>query len=71
MAIFQQLELCVRLKELRERKGYSQIELARRLQLSQAAYSRLESGLIDISFSRLFKLGLIYEMSVSELLEGL
>jgi len=71
LAIYRQLTVCLRLKQLRERNGYSQLETAYKLGISQAAYSRLEKGEIDISLSRLFRLCDIYGTSISKLLEDI
>jgi len=71
LAIHRQLAFCLRLKRLRERHGYSQFSLADKLGISQAAYSRLEKGEIDISLSRIFRLSDIYGVSVSKLLENI
>jgi transcriptional regulator with XRE-family HTH domain len=71
VAIHRQLTLCRRLRFLRERKKLTQEDLAEHLGISQAAYSRLEQGLIELSIDKLFKLADLYVMTVSELVKEL
>jgi transcriptional regulator with XRE-family HTH domain len=49
----------------------TQEDLAEHLGISQAAYSRLEQGLIELSIDKLFKLADLYVMTVSELVKEL
>lgn len=70
MAIHRQLVMCRRLRLLRERQGYTQQEVADKLEVSQAAYSRLEKGEVELSFRKLVKLSEIYDVTVAKLLEG-
>jgi len=44
------------MRALREYTGHTQAEVAERLGISQAAYSRLEKGEIEISLSKLIVL---------------
>lgn len=62
--------MCRRLRLLRERQGYTQQEVADKLEVSQAAYSRLEKGEVELSFRKLVKLSEIYDVTVAKLLEG-
>jgi transcriptional regulator with XRE-family HTH domain len=71
VAIHRQLTLCRRLRYLRERRKLTQEDLAEHLGISQAAYSRLEQGLIELSIDKLFKLADLYVMTVSELVKEL
>ena len=53
------MPVTLRLKELREVKGWSQAELARRADVNQAIISRLESGTTkSVNFRNLEKLAL-------------
>lgn len=63
--------MCRRLKHLRDTKGLTQKAVADYLQISQAAYSRLEKGEIEISLSKLFSLGDLYRLSVSKMMEDI
>lgn len=71
MAIYRQLVLCRRIKALRIRAKKTQNEVARALDVSQAAYSRLETGEIEITMTKVFELCEFYQVDVRSLLEGL
>lgn len=71
MAIHRQLALCRRVRGLRERAGYTQLQLAEILGVSQAAYSRFEKGDIEITVSKLFALADLYGISLVSLLDGI
>ena len=60
-----------RLRTLRESKDLSQEILADELKVSQPAYSKWESGQTDIAFSILRKIATYYNITLSELLEGI
>ena len=59
------------MRYLRERKKMTQEDVAEQLGISQAAYSRLEQGIIELSVDKLFKLADLYVVTVSELVEGI
>jgi transcriptional regulator with XRE-family HTH domain len=71
VAIHRQLTLCRRLRYLRELKKWTQEDVAEKLNISQAAYSRLEQGIIELSIEKLFKLADLYVVTVSELVDGI
>ncbi|MCC7402272.1 MAG: helix-turn-helix transcriptional regulator [Chitinophagaceae bacterium] len=60
--------ICERLKSLRERNGYSQQEVADALNMSQNAYSLLETGKTRLNVDRLYLIAGFYKISVIELL---
>lgn len=60
--------ICERLKSLRERNGYSQQEVADALNMSQNAYSLLETGKTKLDVERLHLIAKFYKISVIELL---
>ena len=70
MAIHRQLVMCRRLRVLREEKMLTQSDVAEKLGVSQAAYSRLEKGEIEVSLNKLIKLSELYGLSLAVLLEG-
>ena len=70
MAIHRQLMMCRRLRLLRDRAGMTQCQVADVLEISQAAYSRLEKGEVEISLTKLIALGDLYQVSLQNLLEG-
>ena len=57
-----------RLKVLRTQKGYTQEEIANRLNVSRQAVSRWETGKSSPDIDNLTLLGEIYEVSVDEIL---
>ena len=63
--------MCRRLKHLRDSAGYTQKSVADYLSVSQAAYSRLEKGEIEISLTKLLALSELYRLPVSKLMEDI
>ncbi|MEM6269149.1 MAG: helix-turn-helix transcriptional regulator [Bacteroidota bacterium] len=59
------------LKQVREAKGLTGTELARRAVLDRGNYYRLEGGKVNPSLSMLVRLAAALEMSLEEFLEGL
>ena len=63
--------MCRRLRVLREGKKLTQQDVAQRLGISQAAYSRLEKGEVEIPLSKLIDLAELYSLSLVMLIEGI
>ncbi len=61
--------ICERLKSLRERNGYSQQDVAEALNMSQNAYSLLETGKTKLDVDRLYLIAEFYKISIIELLD--
>ncbi len=57
-----------RIRALREDKDLNQTQLAKELNISQATYSRYESGYLDIPSEILIKLSKIHQVSVDYIL---
>lgn len=57
-----------RIRNLREGNNYTQKKLAELLHVSQATYSRYESGALDIPIQALIMLADFYNVSVDYLL---
>jgi transcriptional regulator with XRE-family HTH domain len=57
-----------KLKTLREFNNYSQEYIAKQLNISQAAYSKIENGSTQLSLDHLIKISEIYRISPSDLL---
>ncbi|MCI5902992.1 MAG: helix-turn-helix transcriptional regulator [Blautia sp.] len=57
------------LNKLRTKHNYTEEYVARKMNMSQSAYSRLESGKTELSLERMEELERIYNMPVSEILE--
>lgn len=60
--------LATKVRKLREIYGYSQEYIAFEMGISQAAYSKKETGRTEISFSCLEKLASIYGLSMMEVI---
>lgn len=56
---------------MRKRAGFTQTDVAEKLYISQSAYSRLENGSVDITFSALGDIADLYSMPISKLVEDL
>ena len=57
-----------RLKNLREINNFSQEYLARTLNISQAAYSKIENGSTQLSLEHLIKISKLYKINYDYLL---
>ncbi len=57
-----------RLKEIREDRDYTQIEMAKLLNITQAQYSRYEKGINSIPLENIEKLADFYNTSIDYLL---
>lgn len=60
---------CNRLEQARLKKGMSQIDAAKALGVSQAAYSYFESGLKTPSFAVIVEIAKLFDVSI-DLLAG-
>jgi transcriptional regulator with XRE-family HTH domain len=70
MAVYRQLTLCRRIRGLREGSGYSQAFVAGKLGISQAAYSRFESGEVEMAVSKVISIADLYKVPLDILLAG-
>lgn len=70
MAVHRQLTLCRRIRGLRESTGYSQTFVASKLGISQAAYSRFESGEVEMALSKVMDIADLYKVPLHILLAG-
>lgn len=52
------------IRKLRQKKGWSQGEVAQRLKISIPAFSKIETGITDINISRLEQISNLFEVSV-------
>jgi transcriptional regulator with XRE-family HTH domain len=60
--------LSIKVRKLREIYGYSQEYIAFELGISQAAYSKKETGRTDLSFDCIERLAKIYQLSMMEII---
>ena len=64
------LEIALRIKEMREIKGFSIEEMAEKTDTTPAEYRRFESGAIDFPFTFIHKCALAFGLEITDLLEG-
>jgi len=57
-----------KIRLLRHQRGWSQEDVAKRLDISIPAFSKIETGITDINLSRLEQIANLFEMSVVQLL---
>lgn len=56
------------IRQLRQRNGWSQGEVAKRLEISIPAFSKIETGITDINISRLDQIAALFEVSTLEII---
>jgi transcriptional regulator with XRE-family HTH domain len=61
------MQVCERIRIFRQLKGWTQEEMAHRLEMSVSGYGGIERGEIDIPLSRLEKIARVFEISLAEL----
>lgn len=59
----------MRLKELRNKKGITQLKLAMELNMSQNTVSRYENGIREAGYNELIKIADYFNVSIDYLLE--
>lgn len=57
-----------KIRLLRHQKGWSQEDVAKRLDISIPAFSKIETGITDVNLSRLEQISRLFDMSVVQLL---
>lgn len=57
-----------KIRLLRHQKGWSQEDVAKRLDISIPAFSKIETGITDVNLSRLDQISRLFGMSVVQLL---
>ncbi|MBC7743932.1 MAG: helix-turn-helix transcriptional regulator [Flavobacterium sp.] len=57
-----------KIRLLRHQKGWSQEDVAKRLDISIPAFSKIETGITDVNLSRLEQISTLFEMSIVQLL---
>lgn len=61
-------EIGKKIRLLRHEKGWSQGDIAKRLNISIPAFSKIETGITDINLSRVAQIAALFELSIVELL---
>ena len=59
-----------RLRDLRATKGWSQSELAERLEVSRQTVNAIETGKYDPSLPLAFRLARLFKLPIEEIFEG-
>jgi transcriptional regulator with XRE-family HTH domain len=57
-----------KIRLLRHQRGWSQEDVARRLDISIPAFSKIETGITDINLSRLEQIASLFDLTVVQLL---
>jgi transcriptional regulator with XRE-family HTH domain len=60
-------ELGKKIKSLRQKKGWSQVEAAEKLGISVPAFSKIETDITDVNISRLSQIADIFEVHISQM----
>ena len=63
------MRIQVKLKLLRHDRGYNQEDVARLIGISIPAYSKIETGITDLNYSRIEQLAALYELTPVQLLD--
>jgi transcriptional regulator with XRE-family HTH domain len=56
------------IRQLRQKKSWSQGEVAKRLSISIPAFSKIETGITDINISRLDQIATLFEVSTMDII---
>lgn len=57
-----------KIRSLRHQKGWSQQDVAKRLEISIPAFSKMETGVTDLNLSRLNQISRLFNLTVVQLL---
>ncbi len=57
----------VYLKELREKRKFTQMQIAKKIGISQQAYSQIENGIINPSLETALKISEVLEMPANKI----
>ncbi len=61
------LVVCQNLRSLRLRRGYTQTDMAVKLDLSQNGYSKIETGSTNLTLAMLITISELFDMELDEL----
>lgn len=57
-----------RIKESRRSAGYTQLQVAQKLNMTQQQYSRFENGIFELDYGQLIAVSKLFDVSVDYLL---
>ncbi len=60
-------EVGQRIKEVRKASGYTQVEVAKIMYMTQQQYSRFENGVFELSYDQIIKLCKLFDVSADYL----
>ncbi len=63
------MRVCEKIKRLRQEKGWSQEEVAHKLEISANAYGSIERGETDVNLSRLEAISEVFEIDTADLFD--
>ena len=63
-------EVAMRIRELRDIVGYTTAEMAEKTQLDEKQYIEYESGVVDLPFTFVHNCALVFNVELTQLLEG-
>ncbi len=63
-------DVVIRIRDMQEIKGYSDAEMAEKVELSEAQYEEYMTGSVDLPFTFVHKCALAFGLEITELLEG-
>jgi len=56
------------IKQLRQKRNWNQSDVAKQLNISTPAFSKIETGITDVNFSRLDQIAQLFEVPIATLL---
>jgi transcriptional regulator with XRE-family HTH domain len=63
------MKVCEKIRQLRQEKGWSQEDIANKLNLSVNAYGSIERGETDVNLSRLQAISDVFEVELADLFD--
>ena len=63
-------EMAGRIRELRTIEGLTIAEMAEKTGVSEAEYAACESGLSDLNFAFIYRCALVFNVDVTDIIEG-
>ncbi|WP_129713628.1 helix-turn-helix domain-containing protein [Pedobacter sp. SYP-B3415] len=57
------------IRQLRQKQGWSQGEVAKRLNISIPAFSKIETGITDVNLSRLSQIANLFDVTVVSIID--
>lgn len=63
------MNVCEKIKQLRQEKGWSQEDMANKLSISANAYGSIERGETDVNLSRLKAISEVFEVELADLFD--